>query len=108
LVLPVDRYQVQVFVLSAFVAGGVYAVSHGFASLQQVYWTTSGKVVVTAGIDVTNLVTGVIFVVTVLLFRRGIWGTMRHLVRSRSTKGNEHAEAREGEPESRPAPARQA
>ncbi|MPZ00495.1 MAG: branched-chain amino acid ABC transporter permease [Actinophytocola sp.] len=134
---PVDRYKVQVFVLSAFlagIAGGVYAVGHGFASLQEVYWTTSGKVVVmnilggmgtlwgpvlgagiivlledylaTAGIDAVGLVTGVIFVVTVLLFRRGIWGTVRHLVRSRARDRNsDRAEAEE--PESRPAPARQ-
>lgn len=109
---PVDRYKVQVFVLSAFLAGlagGVYAIGHGFASLQEVYWTTSGKVVVmtilggmgtlwgpllgagiivqledylaTAGIDAVGTVTGAIFVITVLLFRRGIWGTARHLLR---------------------------
>jgi branched-chain amino acid transport system permease protein len=113
---PVDRYKVQVFVISAFlagIAGGVYAVGHGFASLQEVYWTTSGKAVVmnilggmgtlwgpvvgagiivvledylaTAGIDAIGVVTGVIFVVTVLVFRRGIWGTARHLLRSRAT-----------------------
>ncbi|TDV44792.1 branched-chain amino acid ABC transporter permease [Actinophytocola oryzae] len=111
---PVDRYKVQVFVISAFlagIAGGVYAVGHGFASLQEVYWTTSGKVVVmnilggmgtlwgpvvgagiivvledylaTAGIDAVGVVTGVIFVVTVLVFRRGIWGTARRLLRRR-------------------------
>jgi branched-chain amino acid transport system permease protein len=111
---PVDRYKVQVFVISAFlagIAGGVYAVGHGFASLQEVYWTTSGKVVVmnilggmgtlwgpvlgagiivvledylaTAGIDAIGVVTGAIFVVTVLVFRRGIWGTARHLLRRR-------------------------
>ena len=46
---PVDRYKVLVFVVSAFlagIAGGVYAIGHGFASLQEVYWTTSGKAVV--------------------------------------------------------------
>ncbi|MBB4905566.1 branched-chain amino acid ABC transporter permease [Actinophytocola algeriensis] len=111
---PVNRYKVQVFVISAFlagIAGGVYAVGHGFASLQEVYWTTSGKVVVmnilggmgtlwgpvlgagiivvledylaTAGIDAIGVVTGAIFVVTVLVFRRGIWGTAKHLLRSR-------------------------
>ncbi|MGH3383803.1 MAG: branched-chain amino acid ABC transporter permease [Nocardioidaceae bacterium] len=111
---PVDRYKVQVFVISAFlagVAGGVYAVGHGFASLQEVYWTTSGKVVVmnilggmgtlwgpllgagiivlledylaTAGIDAIGIVTGSIFVLTVLLFRRGIWGSVAALVNSR-------------------------
>ncbi|MFI7672622.1 branched-chain amino acid ABC transporter permease [Actinophytocola sp. NPDC049390] len=111
---PVNRYKVQVFVISAFlagIAGGVYAIGHGFASLQEVYWTTSGKVVVmnilggmgtlwgpvlgagiivvledylaTAGIDAIGVVTGAIFVITVLVFRRGIWGTARHLLRSR-------------------------
>jgi branched-chain amino acid transport system permease protein len=112
---PVDRYKVQVFVISAFlagIAGGVYAIGHGFASLQEVYWTTSGKVVVmnilggmgtlwgpvlgagiivvledylaTAGIDAVGVVTGAIFVVTVLVFRRGIWGTARRLLRRRA------------------------
>ncbi|MGB3437711.1 MAG: branched-chain amino acid ABC transporter permease [Actinophytocola sp.] len=111
---PVNRYKVQVFVISAFlagIAGGVYAIGHGFASLQEVYWTTSGKVVVmtilggigtlwgpvlgagiivvledylaTAGIDAIGVITGAIFVITVLVFRRGIWGTAKHLLRSR-------------------------
>jgi branched-chain amino acid transport system permease protein len=119
---PVDRYKVQVFVISAFlagVAGGVYAVGHGFASLQEVYWTTSGKVVVmnilggmgtlwgpvlgagiivvledylaTAGIDAIGVVTGAIFVVTVLVFRRGIWGTARRLLRRRVKAGPDEA-----------------
>lgn len=112
---PVDWYKVQVFVISAFlagIAGGVYAVGHGFASLQEVYWTTSGKAVVmnilggmgtlwgpvlgagiiviledylaTAGIDAVGVVTGAIFVVTVLVFRKGIWGTARQLLTRRS------------------------
>jgi len=111
---PVDRYKVQIFVISAFlagVAGGLYAVGHGFASLQEVYWTTSGKVVVmnilggmgtlwgpvlgagiivmledylaTAGIDAVGAVTGAIFVITVLVFRRGIWGTARRMLQPR-------------------------
>lgn len=106
-----DRYKIMVFVLSAFlagIAGGVYSVSHGFASLQEVYWTTSGKVVImcvlggmgtlwggilgagiivqledflaTAGFESKELVTGAIFVVTVLAFRKGIWGTIAVLV----------------------------
>jgi branched-chain amino acid transport system permease protein len=124
---PVDRYKVQVFVISAFlagIAGGVYAIGHGFASLQEVYWTTSGKAVVmtilggmgtlwgsvlgagiivvledylaTAGIDAVGVITGAIFVVTVLVFRRGIWGTARRLLRrrvmaTRSPAGDEAA-----------------
>ena len=119
---PVNRYKVQVFVISAFlagIAGGVYAIGHGFASLQEVYWTTSGKVVVmnilggmgtlwgpvlgaaiivmledylaTAGIDAIGVVTGAIFVVTVLVFRRGIWGTARRLLRRRAKPAREEA-----------------
>ncbi len=111
---PIARYQLRVFVLSAFLAGlagGVYAVGHGFASLQEVYWTTSGKVVVmsilggigtlwgptlgaaiiirledflaTAGFDAIDAITGMIFVLVVLLFRRGLWGTAAHLLRAR-------------------------
>ena len=111
---PVERYEVLAIVLSAGlagVAGGLFAVSHGFASLQEVYWTTSGKVVImvvlggigtlwggvvgaallvlledqlaTAGFDGINLVTGTIFVLVVLLFRRGILGTARHWWRVR-------------------------
>lgn len=106
---PVERYEVLAIVLSAGlagVAGGLFAVGHGFASLQEVYWTTSGKVVImavlggigtlwgavlgaallvlledqlaTAGFDGINLVTGLVFVVVVLLFRRGLLGTVRH------------------------------
>ena len=108
---PVERYEVLAIVLSAGLAGlagGLFAVGHGFASLQEVYWTTSGKVVImtvlggigtlwgpilgaillvlledqlaTAGFDGINLVTGLVFVLVVLLFRRGILGTVRHLL----------------------------
>jgi branched-chain amino acid transport system permease protein len=103
---PVARYKLLAFVLSATLAGlagGVHAVGHGFASLQDVHWTTSGKVVLivvlggigtlwgaalgaalvvqledflaTAGFDGIGIVTGAVFVVVVLLFRRGLWGT---------------------------------
>jgi branched-chain amino acid transport system permease protein len=108
----VERYKIMVFVISAGLAGlagGVFSISHGFASLQELVWTTSGKVVlltvlggigtlwgglVGAGIVVTledylasagfggiGLVTGGIFVVIVLLFRHGVWGTGRNLLR---------------------------
>ncbi|MEO3762560.1 branched-chain amino acid ABC transporter permease [Streptomyces sp. B8F3] len=110
----VDRYKVVVFTVSAFLsglAGGLYAVNHGFASLQEVYWTTSGKVVVmtvlggigtlwgsllgaaavvrledwlsTSGFDEVGIVTGSLFILVVLLFRRGIWGTVSHLLQPR-------------------------
>ncbi|HEY5835359.1 branched-chain amino acid ABC transporter permease [Streptomyces sp.] len=112
---PADRYKLVVFTVSAFLAGlagGLYAVNHGFASLQEVYWTTSGKVVVmtvlggigtlwgslvgaaaivrledwlsTSGFQETNLVSGGVFIVVVLLFRRGLWGSVVHLLRSRT------------------------
>ena len=105
----VERYKILAFVLSAGLAGlagGVFSVSHGFASLQELIWTTSGKVVlitvlggigtlwgavIGAGIVVTledqlassgfngiGIVTGAIFVVIVLAFRHGIWGTARN------------------------------
>jgi branched-chain amino acid transport system permease protein len=108
----VERYKITAFVISAGLAGlagGVYAVSHQFASLQELMWTTSGKVVlvtvlggigtlwgglVGAGVVVTledylassgfegiGLITGTIFVVIVLLFRHGIWGTGRNVLR---------------------------
>ncbi|MFF8941767.1 branched-chain amino acid ABC transporter permease [Streptomyces sp. NPDC014864] len=114
----VDRYKLVVFVVSAFLsglAGGLYAVNHGFASLQEVYWTTSGKVVVmtvlggigtlwgslvgagaivrledwlsTAGFEETGLITGGVFIVTVLVFRRGVWGTLSQLLRDRAAPG---------------------
>lgn len=117
---PVDRYKVMIFVISAGlsgVAGGLYAISHGFASLQEVYWTTSGKVVImtllggigtlwgsvigaglviqledylaTAGFTGVGIITGSIFVLVVLVFRRGIWGTAAHLLRQRRGEDEE-------------------
>ena len=128
---PVDRYKVMAFVISAGLsglAGGVYAISHGFASLQEVYWTTSGEVVVmtvlggigtlwgavlgaglivqlkdflaTAGFDGIGIVTGSIFVLVVLAFRRGIWGTVAYAVARRRDRT-----ALRPEPEVAPAPA---
>jgi branched-chain amino acid transport system permease protein len=107
----VDRYKIMVFVLSAGLAGlagGVYAISHGFASLQELNWTTSGKVVLitvlggigtlwggpvgavvvvtledklaSSGFEGTGIILGSIFVVIVLLFRHGIWGTAADLL----------------------------
>ncbi|MFI6566072.1 branched-chain amino acid ABC transporter permease [Streptomyces sp. NPDC050534] len=117
---PVDRYKLVVFVVSAFLsglAGGLFAVNHGFASLQEVYWTTSGEVVVmtilggigtlwgsllgaaavvrledwlsTAGFEETGLVTGGVFIVAVLVFRRGVWGTIAHASRTGAGSGPE-------------------
>ncbi|GAB2757276.1 branched-chain amino acid ABC transporter permease [Terrabacter sp. AAH1] len=108
----VERFKIKAFVISAGLAGlagGVFAISHQFASLQELMWTTSGKVVlvtvlggigtlwgglVGAGVVVTledflassgfegiGLITGSIFVLIVLLFRHGIWGTGRNVLR---------------------------
>lgn len=107
----VERYKILAFVLSAGLAGlagGVFSVSHGFASLQELDWTTSGKVVLitvlggigtlwggpigaavvviledrlaSSGFDGVGIITGSIFVLIVLLFRHGIWGTARNLL----------------------------
>ena len=107
----VERYKILVFVLSAGIsglAGGLFAISHGFASLQELDWTTSGKVVLitvlggmgtlwggplgaaivvvledqlaSSGFEGIGIVTGSMFVVIVLAFRRGVWGTGRHLI----------------------------
>ncbi len=113
----VERYKVMAFVLSAGLAGlagGLFAISHGFVSLQEVNWTTSGKVVLitvlggigtlwggilgagiiivledqlaSSGFEGIGIITGTVFVVVVLLFRRGVWGTLRHLAVSRRQK----------------------
>lgn len=105
----VEKYKVLAFVLSAGLAGlagGVFAVSHGFVALPDVHWTTSGEVVLitvlggigtlwggivgaflvvsmadylaSSGFSGIDIITGTVFVVVVLLFRRGIWGTGRH------------------------------
>ncbi|WP_456247737.1 branched-chain amino acid ABC transporter permease [Longispora urticae] len=88
----------------AGLAGGVSAVSHGSASLQGVHWTTSGQAVMmvvlggigtlwggvlgaglvvqledylsTAQFNGPGIVTGSVFVLVVLLFRKGLWGTV--------------------------------
>jgi branched-chain amino acid transport system permease protein len=112
---PVDRYKLLAFVLSAGLsglAGGLFAISHGFASLEGVYWTTSGQTVMmvvlggigtlwggvigaglvvelndylaTAGFEEIGIVTGTLFVIIVMVFRKGIWGTARDLLETRS------------------------
>ncbi|MEU1810686.1 branched-chain amino acid ABC transporter permease [Micromonospora aurantiaca (nom. illeg.)] len=87
----------------AGLGGGLFAVGHRFVSLDVLHWTTSGKVVIVvvlggigtlwggvlgagilvrledwlsfSGFEAIGLVTGGIFVVVVLVFRRGIWGS---------------------------------
>ena len=118
----VERYKVVVFVISAGLAGlagGVFSISHGFASLDALNWTTSGKVVLitvlggigtlwggpvgafivvqledslaSSGFDGIGIITGSIFVVIVLLVRHGVWGTARNLIRRLLAKRKEHA-----------------
>ncbi|GAA4494066.1 branched-chain amino acid ABC transporter permease [Actinoallomurus oryzae] len=120
---PVDRYKLLAFVLSAALsglAGGLFTMGHGFVSLEEVYWTTSGQVVMmvvlggigtlwggvigaglivelgdylsTAGFEETGIVTGTVFALTVLVFRRGIWGTAAWLTTGRRTRGRAVAE----------------
>ncbi|MFB4318001.1 branched-chain amino acid ABC transporter permease [Actinomadura sp. 21ATH] len=122
---PVDRYKLLAFVLSAAlsgIAGGLFAIGHGFASLQEVYWTTSGQAVMmvvlggigtlwggvlgaalivqlhdylaTAGFQETGIVTGSIFILVVLLFRKGVWGTARALLSRRTAPAEGPAPAK--------------
>jgi len=99
-------HKVLAFLLSAALsglAGALFVVAHGVVSLDVLSWTTSGQVVMTTllggtgtflgplvGSAVTvllrdalsrstaasGLVTGLVFVVTVLFFRRGVVGTL--------------------------------
>nr|WP_308442694.1 branched-chain amino acid ABC transporter permease [Rugosimonospora africana] len=109
---PVHRYKLVAFVLSAALAGlagGLFAMSHQFVTLDTLHWTTSGQAVVMvvlggigtlwgapvaaailvrlqdilslAHFEEVGLLTGGVFVVVVLLFRRGIWGTVAALLR---------------------------
>lgn len=114
----VERYKIMVFVISAGIAGlagGVFSVSHGFASLQELIWTTSGKVVLitvlggigtlwggplgaavvvlledqlaSSGFNGIGIITGTIFIIIVLLFRKGIWGTVADAVARLRSRG---------------------
>ena len=95
----------------AGLGGGLFAVAHGFVSLGTLHWTTSGKAVIVvvlggigtlwggvvgaallvrledwlsfSGVQQIGLVTGVIFVAVVLLFRRGLLGTLSQVLRRR-------------------------
>jgi branched-chain amino acid transport system permease protein len=95
----------------AGLGGGLFAMAHRFVTLDTLHWTTSGKAVVMvvlggigtlwggvvgagllvrledwlsfAGFESVGLVTGGLFVVVVLVFRRGIWGTAADLLRRR-------------------------
>jgi branched-chain amino acid transport system permease protein len=93
----------------AGLGGALFALSHQFVTLDDLHWTTSGQavvVVVLGGIgtlwggvlaaalvvrledvlslahfEEVGLLTGGIFVVVVLVFRRGLWGTATALLR---------------------------
>jgi branched-chain amino acid transport system permease protein len=99
-------HKVLAFLISASLsglAGALFVVAHGVVSLDVLSWTTSGQVVMTTLLGgtgtflgplvgsavtvllrdalsrstaATGLVTGLVFVVTVLFFRRGIVGTI--------------------------------
>ena len=107
---PVRRFKLIAAVLSCALsgfAGGVWVINHGFVALDAVHWTTSGLVltmVLLGGIgtrlgplagaalvlylrdflstwtDAWGVVTGLIFVAVILIFRRGIVGTVEPLV----------------------------
>ncbi|MDR3514679.1 MAG: branched-chain amino acid ABC transporter permease [Azospirillaceae bacterium] len=110
----VDRYKLAAFVMSATlagVAGGTKAIVFQLASLTDIQWQTSGEVILMtllgglgtmfgpvvgaflvvvlenglaeSGLPV-SVVTGAIFVVCVLLFRRGLVGEWIGRVRARS------------------------
>ncbi len=102
---PTWRYKLVVFMLSggiAGLAGALFALGHGFASLELLHWTTSGTAVlmtILGGIgtlwgsllgaavvllvrdalssapEASGVITGAIFVVIVLAFRHGLWPT---------------------------------
>jgi branched-chain amino acid transport system permease protein len=93
----------------AGLGGGLYAMAHRFVTLDALHWTTSGKAVIVvvlggigtlwggvigaallvrledwlsfSGFESIGLVTGVLFVVVVLLFRQGLWGSAAALGR---------------------------
>jgi branched-chain amino acid transport system permease protein len=88
----------------AGLGGGLFAMGHRFVSLDALHWSTSGKAVIIvvlggigtlwggplgaaaivrledwlsfSGFEQIGLATGGIFVLAVLLFRRGLWGTL--------------------------------
>jgi branched-chain amino acid transport system permease protein len=109
----VNRFKLLAVVLSCALsglAGGIWVISHGFVALDAVHWTTSGQVVImvllggmgtrlgplvgaalflllrdflSTWTDAWGVITGVIFIVVILVFRQGIVGTIEHLMQSR-------------------------
>lgn len=124
---PVQNYKLLAFCLSAGLAGlagSLFSLGHGFATLDLVHWTTSGTAVVMtilggigtlwgsligAGLvlllrdwlstmgnaqgtvfqslkDAPDVMTGLIFVVVVLGFRRGLWVTLKQIANIRQRR----------------------
>ncbi|WP_309571919.1 branched-chain amino acid ABC transporter permease [Deinococcus sp.] len=106
-----QRFKFTAFLISATLAGlagSMYTFGHGVVSLEVVNWRTSGEVVMmtllggtttlvgpvigaglvlllrdqltTANLPV-GIVTGIVFVLVVLFFRRGVVGTVQHWTR---------------------------
>ena len=111
-------HKLMAFLLSAALsglAGALFVVAHAVVSLDVLSWTTSGQVVMTTLLGgsgtflgpvvgsavtvllrdalsrstaATGLVTGLVFVVTVLFFRRGIVGTLAEVWARRRPSAN--------------------
>jgi branched-chain amino acid transport system permease protein len=109
----VSRYKLLAALLSCMLsglAGGIYVANHGFVALDAVHWSTSGLVVIMVLLggmgtrfgplvgaalvlllrdflsiwtDAWGVVTGVIFIAVILIFRRGVVGTVEHLLTTR-------------------------
>jgi branched-chain amino acid transport system permease protein len=115
---PVDRYKLAAFVVSAGLTGlggGLFTLAHGFASLDGLYWTSSGQGVLmtvlggigtlwgpllgagavvrlqdwlsTSGFNGPGIILGGVFIAAVLVFRSGIWGSGAALLRRFATPG---------------------
>jgi branched-chain amino acid transport system permease protein len=121
----VNQYKILLFILSAAfagLAGGLKCLVIGIATLTDVYWHGSGEVVlmtmlggvgtmlgpvVGAALVVgiqnyfaelgawVTMIQGAIFVIIVMLFRRGIVGELAPLIQARIGKGWESAASRE-------------
>jgi branched-chain amino acid transport system permease protein len=111
-----NRQKLVAFLLSAAlsgVAGALHVIGHGVVSLDAVNWTTSGTVVMivllggsttflgpavgatlvlllrdllASSTAAVGVVTGAVFVVTVLFFRRGVVGTLEQLDKNRRAR----------------------
>lgn len=118
----VQRLRLLAYILSAFVisiAGGLYVLAHEFVSLDAVYWRASGEPIMMALLggagtiygpmvgalivvvvrdvlstltDNGSLILGVIFVIVVMGFRRGILGEAVHAVTLRATRKQQSGE----------------